>query len=185
MCKHHTRYLSIIIAFTLFFTSFTPTYALEKEDFGENPDETIETQDFVPLPDLIYDAGLPLTKKFSMTANRVYHNLDTHLSTGKYIQKDMFPASATYIYISGKLTHSFTGDTIYDFLIRAGLCYYSSSANGYIPAYVIEPTSGVDFTRQLVRISLLNDNTDYYGYIENYYSSGYVTGEVGFYYHAG
>lgn len=127
------------------------------------------------------DGGIPLTLKYTLTANGLQTTL--LLSRSKTITRGNLPSDATKIYITGLLTHNGFSTGTAD-VIRTGLCYQDPEDSEYfIPAYYKFVPSGTNFTEILCAVSSLSRYITYFPYIKNMEPDyGTVSGSVGFYY---
>lgn len=162
-----------------FSTVFATSLPNMEEDWndGEN-----EVESNLIFPDIKDDGGITLTKMWDMEAERVDNFLRTYDGSGKTLTWSNKPSGAQAFYISGTLYHSVTGDTIFDYLIRAGLATIESSSGMPYPAHCAYVDRGVHFTKRICEVDDLSSVKTYYGLIENYFTSGYVYGSIAFYY---
>lgn len=145
-------------------------------------DETIPSEETVQpyaviLPTIVEDGAiLTLITSASTTMAEKYTTFSLQIYKSNFSSS---PSSA-YFYVSGRLNHSVTGETIYDHMIEVGLGYRQSQT--FIPVFTADIDRGIDFTKKLCLISHLANNTPYYLFARNYFDSGYIYGSVGLYY---
>jgi len=173
----------IMLLLTIFvFTALScpaSAYDLNQED-NSSDENTIEPKAVI-LPSIVEDGtALTLYTSISSTYIQDFKKSSTEVSTSAFSSSP----SSSYLYISGCLNHSVTGNTIYDYMIRTGLCYKNYQTGTYVPDFAKTQyvDRGIGFTRKLCSISSLGSNTTYYLYVKNYFGEGYVYGDVGIYY---
>lgn len=180
MKKFYSVFLAVIMCFGLFCSA-----ALAAESDG----------DFIPaqgevIGSLADDEGFlhqePVTRAsgglpFSMIARNVQNLLTTYSSSGKNFTGGAFDGlKGEGLLIQGTLTHTDGRD------IKLGACYYKPSTDEFVSVKICIFASGVQDSAFIPKVLsngyqyFMNSET-YYGHITNTYSSGTVSGTLGFY----
>lgn len=141
------------------------------------PDDCVSPNQIVPLP----DEGGGGTLLFTMKAAQVSTFLTTYGVNGKSITTSALASNATKIGWGGTLTHTAANDSNKNNVISTGLCYYVPSTDTFYPDGRYYFTSGT-YCSCSASVSSLNKNITYYGYITNMISTGYISGNLTFYY---
>ena len=171
------KMIALFLSFAILFTCGIRSVSAETITKDNSSDADAQQERAVILPSIVVD-GTALTLHSSISITKAYNLLVAR--TG-FLKSDFRTApNSSNLYISGCINHSVTGDTIYDHLIRVGIGYYSGGS--LIPAFTDYVDRGIGFTRQLCRISNLTATTTNYLFAENYFSSGYIYGDLGLYY---
>lgn len=111
---------------------------------------------------------------FSMEADHLTNHLLTTRNNGKYFVKSQIP-SDSYLFYVGTLNAENTS-------AAAGICYYNFSSNTFVSIHETNFPSGKATSSGYLSPSNLRSSIDYYGYIKNVNTNGYVDGYVQFYY---
>lgn len=119
---------------------------------------------------------------FTMENLNVNKTVNTSSSASKRFYKNtLTQKNATKLYMQGLLNYTEAANTNYTNTFRAGIAYYNIDAGLPYPEYSYYPTSGRGFHVQILSVSSLDSNTQYFGFVTNLLDSGYIRGNIAFY----